>query len=309
MNLNHGNTYSHGPFEDFKRLFRSKNMLIKLIIINVIIWLFIRILAVFFDLFNTDVTESILKWLAVPADPVRFLTRPWTILSYMFLHYDIWHILFNMLWLYWFGRIFLEYLSEKQLLGVYLLGGLAGAALYMISFNVFPKFQGIYLRSIALGASASVMAIVIAISTYVPNYRIHLLLIGPVKIVYIAIASVVLDILMIRSGNSGGHLAHLGGAFLGYYYIRKLRKGKDLSNFVHKLPRLSTFFSHARPGRTKFRNIYTNPRPVTDEEYNAQKLEYQRRIDSILDKISKSGYESLTKEEKDLLFRSSNKNN
>lgn len=308
MNIYQGNSYSQGPLEEFKSLFRTKNMLIKLIIINVVFWLFVRILAVFFDLFNADVAETILKWFAVPADPVKLLTRPWTILSYMFLHYDFWHILFNMLWLYWFGRIFLEYMSEKQLLGVYLLGGLAGAALYIISFNVFPKFEGVYLRSIALGSSASVMAIVIAISVYVPNYKIHLLLLGPVKIIYIAIASVVLDILMIRSGNSGGHLAHLGGAFLGYYYIQRLRKGKDLSHFLLKLPKLNLSFFEKRNQRTKFRNVYTNPRPMTDEEYNANKMDYQKKIDSILDKISKSGYDSLSKEEKELLFKSSNKN-
>jgi hypothetical protein len=152
------------------------------------------------------------------------------------------------------------------------------------------------------------MAIVIAISVYVPNYKIHLLLLGPVKIIYIAIASVVLDILMIRSGNSGGHLAHLGGAFLGYYYIQRLRKGKDLSHFLLKLPKLNLSFFEKRNQRTKFRNVYTNPRPMTDEEYNANKMDYQKKIDSILDKISKSGYDSLSKEEKELLFKSSNKN-
>ncbi|MFU8843459.1 MAG: rhomboid family intramembrane serine protease [Bacteroidales bacterium] len=309
MSFYQRNTYSRGPLEEFKQLFRSKNMLIKLIIINVAVWLAVRIIVVLFDLFNANITEDILKWLAVPADPVRFLTRPWTLLSYMFLHYDFWHILFNMLWLYWFGRIFLEYMSEKQLLGVYLLGGLAGAALYIISFNIFPKFQGVYLRSIALGASASVMAIVIAISAYVPQYRIHLLFFGPVKIVYIAVASVILDILMIRSGNSGGHLAHLGGAFLGYYYIQNLRKGNDLSNFLRRLPKFNVSVFKRRQRRTKFRNIYTNVRPVSDEDYNANKMEHQKKIDSILDKISKSGYESLTKEEKELLFKSSRKNN
>jgi membrane associated rhomboid family serine protease len=303
-----GTSYSQSPLEEFKNLFRTKNMLIKLIIINVGLWLFVRILAVIFDLFNTDVAESILKWLAVPADPEMLLTRPWTIISYMFLHFDFWHILFNMLWLYWFGKIFLEYMSERQLLGVYLLGGLAGAALYIISFNVFPKFEGVYLRSIALGASASVMAIVISISVYVPNYRIHMLLLGPVKIIYIAIASVILDILMIRSGNSGGHLAHLGGAFLGYYYIQRLRKGRDLSQFLRKLSRLNLSFFEKKQPRTKFKNVYTNPRPMTDEEFNANKVDYQNKIDSILDKISKSGYDSLSKEEKELLFKSSKKN-
>ncbi|MBN2174773.1 MAG: rhomboid family intramembrane serine protease [Bacteroidales bacterium] len=310
-NYNNGNFYTprQNPLDGLKSFFKSNNMLVKLIIINVAVWLIIRFIDVMFDLFNTHITEDLLSWLAVPASMGKLITRPWTLVTYMFLHFDFLHILFNMLWLYWFGRIFLEYLSERQLLSIYLFGGLAGALFYILSFNIFPKFQDAYLMSMALGASASVVAIVVAISYYVPNYRIHLLFFGPVKIIYIALFSIGLDILMIKSSNSGGHLAHLGGAMWGFFYIYMLKKGSDLSYWVKGISfkRFNAYFF--RPKKTKFRNVYTNnsSRPKTDEDYNLEKMKRQERIDEILDKISKSGYESLSKEEKELLFKTSNK--
>jgi len=309
---NTGNSYkqNQNPFEDVKKFFKSKNMLVRLIIINVAVWLMIRFLDVLFDLFNLNVTENIIAWLAVPAALGNLIFKPWTPITYMFLHYDFWHILFNMLWLYWFGRIFLEYLNERQLLSTYLFGGLAGALLYIISFNIFPKFQDTYIQSIALGASASVMAVVVAISYYVPNYKIHLLFLGPVRIIYIALFSIGLDIIMIKSSNSGGHLAHLGGAIWGFYFVYMLKKGTDLSSLIKglSLSKIKSYFYRSR--KTKFKNVYTNTskRPVSDEDYNLKKNMDQKKIDKILDKISKSGYESLTKEEKEMLFRTSNKN-
>jgi len=283
-------------------------MLVKLIIINIAVWLIIRFIDVFFDLFLTSHTQEILDWLAVPASIGRLIMRPWTLFTYMFLHYEFWHILFNLLWLYWFGRIFLEYLSEKQLLTTYIFGGLAGAFFYILSYNIFPKFQSIYLESVALGASASVMAIVVAISYYVPNYRIYLLFLGPVKIIYIALFSVVLDVIMIRSANSGGHLAHLGGALYGFSYIYFMRKGFDFSRLFRTIS-FKNIGGSRKPKKTRFKNVYSNGRPMSDEDYNFQKKQYQKKIDAILDKISRSGYESLTKEEKEMLFKSSNPNN
>jgi len=307
MNQYGRNYTTQNPFNNLKSFFKSKNMLVKLIIINVAVWLFIMILEVLFDLFNSSFSESIIQWLAVPASLGKLITRPWTLITYMFLHLEFWHILFNMLWLYWFGRIFLEYLNERQLLSTYILGGLAGALFYILTFNIFPKFQESYLLSLALGASASVMAIVVAISYYVPNYRIHLMFFGPVKIIYIAMFSIVLDVLMIRSANSGGHLAHLGGAIWGFYYIYMLKKGTDFSKYFNKIMAINISQYFMRPKKPKFKNVYTNARPVKDEDYNYQKKTDQDKIDKILDKISKSGYESLTKEEKELLFKTSNK--
>ena len=307
MNQYGRNYTTQNPFADLKSFFKSKNILVKLIIINVAVWLFIMVLEVLFDLFNTSFSQNIIQWLAVPASLGKLITRPWTLVTYMFLHLDFWHILFNMLWLYWFGRIFLEYLNERQLLSTYIWGGFAGAVFYILTFNIFPKFQEAYLLSLALGASASVMAIVVAISYYVPNYRIHLMFFGPVKIIYIAIFSIVLDVLMIRSANSGGHLAHLGGAIFGFYYIYMLRKGTDFSKYFNKLMSINISQYFMRPRKTKFKNVYTNTRKVSDEDYNYQKKADQDKIDKILDKISKSGYESLSKEEKELLFRTSSK--
>lgn len=309
MNYYGGHYQTQNPFDNLKSFFRSKNILVRLIIINVAVWLSIMFLDVFFDLFNINFIENVINWLAVPASVSKLITRPWTLITYMFLHYDFWHILFNMLWLFWFGRIFLEYLNEKQLLTTYIVGGLAGALFYILSFNIFPKFEDAYLNSVALGASASVMAIVVAISYYVPNYRINLLFLGPVKIIYIAIFSVVLDILMIRSANSGGHLAHLGGAVWGFYYIYKLRKGKDFSRYFNGFSLKKLMKPFMKPKKTKFKNVYTNTQRMSDEEYNYQKKKNQKNVDEILDKISRSGYESLTKAEKELLFKASNKNN
>ena len=162
--------------------------------------------------------------------------------------------------------------------------------------------------SIALGASASVMAIVVAISYYVPNYSINLMFFGPVRIIYIALISIVMDIIMIRSANSGGHLAHLGGAIWGFYYIYMLKKGTDFSRLFARFSLKSFTQPFMRPKKTKFKNVYTNPRPTNDVDYNLQKKKDQEKIDAILDKISKSGYESLSKLEKELLFKTSNKN-
>ncbi len=308
MNYSDGNYRMQNPFESLKSYFRRNNMLVKLIVINVGVWILILVLDAVFDLFNTSFSNVVLPWLAVPASLERLITRPWTLVTYMFLHFDFWHILFNMLWLYWFGRIFLEYLNQRQLLSTYLFGGLAGAVLYILSFNIFPKFQDAYLESMALGASASVMAVVVAISFYVPNYRIHLLFIGPVRIYYIAVLSIILDVIMIRSSNSGGHLAHIGGALWGLYFTYALKKGRDMSLLLTRIPSFKG--NPFRSGKgTRFRKVYTTERPVTDEEYNYRKAENQKKIDKILDKISKSGYDSLTQEEKELLFRTSNKDN
>lgn len=308
MNYSDSNFRIQNPFESLAAYFRRNNMLVKLILINVGVWVLILILDALFDLFNANFSNGILPWLAVPASLGKLITRPWTLLTYMFLHYDFWHILFNMLWLYWFGKIFLEYLNQRQLLSTYIFGGLAGAVLYILSFNIFPKFQDAYLDSMALGASASVMAVVVAISFYVPNYRIHLLFIGPVRIYYIAVLSVLLDVIMIRSSNSGGHLAHIGGALWGLYYIYMLKRGKDLSLVLSRLPSFSNWNLFSRERKTRFRKVYTNSRPQSDEEFNYNKAQQQKKIDSILDKISKSGYDSLTREEKELLFKTSKKN-
>lgn len=231
--------------------------------------------------------------------------RPWTAISYMFLHYSFFHILFNMLWLYWFGKIFLSYLDQKKLLGIYILGGLAGGALYILAFNIFPAFDNVMSQSVAVGASAAVLAVVMTISFYAPDYKINLMFIGRVKIQHIALFTVIIDLFSIQGSNAGGHIAHLGGALFGFIYATQIRKGKDMTRgFNRFMDRLSSMFKPKSKLHVKYKRT---SRPETDIEYNTRKKSDQKEIDRILDKISKSGYGALTKQEKELLFKSSNK--
>jgi membrane associated rhomboid family serine protease len=301
------------PLEDFTRFFRSKDILPRLILINVVIWLAISAMRVFSFLFNVPdatLTNYIVDYFALPANPESLLSRPWTLLTYMFLHIDFFHVLFNMLWLFWFGKIFLEFLKSRQLLLIYLLGGMSGGLLYVLFYNVFPVFEKSLDLSFALGASASVMAIVTAISFYVPGYSIQLLFLGRIRIFYIALFLFVLDFFMIRSENAGGHIAHIGGALFGLSYIIASRKGMNFSG-VFGRSWLKNFFRKMR--KNKLKVGYTNTsttygRPLTDDDYNLRKAQRQKMIDDILEKISKSGYESLTSEEKEILSKSSNSN-
>jgi len=290
-----------GIWDDIKKTFRNGSNLIKLIYINIGVFILLTVTAIIgFLLTNPAISEKALNIFSVPSSLTSLILRPWTLITYMFVHKDIWHILFNMLWLYWFGRIFLEYLDQRKLVAVYLMGGLSGAIIYIFSFNEFPAFAGVVNESVAIGASASVMAVVVAIAAYVPDYSIQLLLIGRVKIKYMALAIFVLTSIMDFSTNSGGKLAHIGGAFFGYFYTINLRQGKDMGRGFNKI--IDLIVTAFKPRK----NLkVTHKKPANEYEYNKVKTEHQARINKILDKISKGGYDSLTKEEKDLLFRES----
>ena len=296
-------------FDEIKRMYYSGNMIIKLIFINVAVFIIINLIGLFSFLFTGHGAENlgIINWLAVPADLTSLLYKPWTIITYAFLHYDFFHILFNMLWLFWFGKIFLEFLNEKQLLNVYLLGGISGAFLYIFAYNVFPVFQASVPFSYALGASAAVYAVVVAIAAFVPDYSIILLLIGRVKIKYIAIFVVVLDFLSISGGNAGGHIAHLGGAAFGFFFAMQRKSGKDITAWFGNFTDDIAGWFKRKPKMRVTENKFKTKKPTSDLEYNAQKKVNQEVIDKILDKISKQGYNSLTKEEKEILFKMSNK--
>ena len=241
--------------EEIKASFRHGNMLTRLIYINIGVFVIIGLLYVGFRIFTPGSTladlkglfyQKVMQYLMISAEPPKLITRPWTLITYMFVHQNLLHILFNMLWLFWFGKIFLQYLTEKQLLSTYLFGGLAGALLYLILLNLMPWLSD-YLSSSMMGASAAIMAVVIAISFYVPDYTMYLLFLGPVKLKYIALFSILLDILMIASYNAGGHIAHLGGALYGYLFILQYRKGKDIGRWLNNfLDDLVTLF---RPRR------------------------------------------------------------
>jgi membrane associated rhomboid family serine protease len=289
--------------DEIKRTFKIGSNLTRLIYINLAVFIIVNIVEIFYFLFNHhDSYSSFLLTFAVPANLSILARKPWTLITYMFLHKNFLHIFFNLLWLYWFGRIFLEYLGQKKLVGVYLLGGLAGAFLYVLSYNLLPVFRQQLPLSYALGASAAIMAIVVAISVYVPNHTVYLLFFGRVKIIYIAIVGFLVTSVFDFSINTGGKIAHIGGALFGYIYILRYRKGHDLTRGLNKL--LDSFFSFFKP---KPKIKVSHKRTETDYEYNRRKAEERAEIDRILDKIAKSGYDSLTKEEKDLLFRQGNK--
>jgi membrane associated rhomboid family serine protease len=294
-----------GIWDEIKLTFRNGSNLTRLIYINITVFVLLTIVAVIGFLLNdTFISGKALDLFSVPASFNALILRPWTLITYMFTHKDIWHILFNMLWLYWFGRIFLEYLDGRKLVAVYLLGGICGALVYILSFNIFPVFTGIVADSVAIGASASVMAVVISIAAYVPDYTMNLLLLGRIKIKYMALAIFILTSILDFSVNSGGKLAHIGGAFFGYFYIMNLRHGHDIGKGIN---RIIDFFATLFKPRKKLRVTH---KKVPDEfEYNKIKAEHQKRINRILDKISKGGYDSLTREEKETLFKESQKKN
>jgi membrane associated rhomboid family serine protease len=299
--------------DEIKNSVRKGTILYRLIFINIAVFLLLSIGFVIVRLYTPGVSltelrelfnNNIVKYLMVPSVPEELLRRPWTIITYMFTHYQFLHILFNMLMLYWFGIIFMQYLSSRQLLSTYIMGGLAGALLYILFINGFPGLRE-YLGGAMLGASAAIMAIVVAISVYVPNYTLNLLILGPVKLKYIAIAFVTMDIIMIASDNAGGNIAHLGGAIYGFLFINQLRKGRDIGNWVNML--LDWIVTRFKP-RPKLNVAYRkSTKKVSDEEFNRNKILQQKEVDRILDKIAKAGYESLTKQEKETLFKMSNK--
>ena len=298
--------YNRNFLDEFKKFFLSRNMLSRLILINVIVYILANISSLILSLYQIPHTHSLFTdWFAVPSNPESLLQKPWTIFTYMFLHEDFMHILFNMIMLYFGGSLFQQFLGGKKLLTTYILGGIAGAAVYILAFNYFPMFSEITKTSMALGASASVLAILVAIAVYIPDYSVILFLFGKIKMKYIAMALVLMDILSIEKENPGGHIAHLGGALWGFIYILSIRKNKNLFLFLNPVKK---FFTNIFKPKPKLRVEYKKQRPVNDDEYNRIRAEKQQKIDAILDKISKNGYDSLTKEEKEFLFSTSNKN-
>jgi len=209
-----------------------------------------------------------------------------------------------MIMLYFGGILFLQFLDSKKMLSTYIIGGLFGAVAYIFAFNFFPLFSEVSTYSVALGASASVIAVLVAIAFYIPEYEVILFLIGKVKMKYIAIFLVVMDILSIDKGNPGGHIAHLGGALWGFSYILFVKKRINRASIFNSI---GSFFKNLTKGKQKLRVEYKNERPLNDDAYNKNRVDNQKKIDAILDKISKNGYHNLTKEEKDFLFSTSNK--
>jgi membrane associated rhomboid family serine protease len=292
--------------DELRNTFRSGDTLNILLLLNVGVFLILRIIDAVLGLFMVSGfgSESLLSILAVPAHLNSLLLKPWTLLTYQFLHYDFLHILFNLLWLFWMGKIFAEYLGMKKLLSVYILGGIAGAVLFILAYNIFPLFSGIISQAQALGASASVLAITIAIAAFIPDYTIHLLFFGAVRLKYLALVTILLDLISISGSNAGGHIAHLGGAIFGFVYATNLKKGTNIASWFEKIIQWLRSLTVKRKLK-----VVKKPRPLSDEDYLHNKKVTQEQIDTILEKISRSGYGSLTSAEREQLFTYSNKKN
>jgi membrane associated rhomboid family serine protease len=276
------------------KMLRSGSRVSLLIGINVLVYLLVNVAGVIDTLvFQSDFIKYYSQeLLLLPAFLPRVASHFWTPLTYMFMHAGIFHILFNMLWLYWIGQIFEEYLGNKRTIGLYLLGGLTGAIFFIAAYNIFPFFAPVLAGSTVVGASASVMAIIVATATLLPDYSISLILIGPVKLKWIALFYVVIDFLSIAGPNAGGEFAHLGGALFGFIYIKQLQRGNDWIGAIAGI----------------FRKKSTMKVVSRNSDRNASGKPRQDEIDRILDKITDSGYGSLSKQEKEILSRASKDN-
>ena len=288
--------------------FLQSNATKKLIYINVAMFLVVAILNIVWKLAGIYGDDFAL-FLQLPSSVEVLKNQWWSVLSYMFLHTGLWHLFFNMLCLYWFGQIFLMHFREKQLIGLYLLGGVLGGVVYMVSYAIFPYFRG--QTAWLCGASASIFALIVASALQSPNMPIRFFLIGEIKLKWIALISVIISVLGINNDNAGGEIAHIGGAIGGLVWFALHSKGLDLTQPIDSV---MVFFSNLWCrvfGGTKTMKVkrpnqqyhYVKP----DEEYNQERKHNSQRLDEILDKIRKSGYSSLSEQEKKELFEVSNK--
>jgi membrane associated rhomboid family serine protease len=299
-------------WDEIKGSFRNGTSLTRLMYINAAIFILIKIIEVIGVIAaRPELATTVLSYLSVPASIDALLTKAWTPLTYMFTHQGFIHLLFNLLWLWWFGKIFLAYCSQRKLVSLYIMGGLAGALLYVAVFNIFPAFAGTVHVSIALGASASVMALVIATAVYLPEMELHLLFFGRVKLKYLALITFLITSIFDFSVNTGGKIAHIGGALMGLAYGYGLKNGKDIGAWINII--LDFFVNLFKPGKkmkVTYKKVKTESdarQTKTDHDYNKARAERQKAVDYILDKISKGGYDSLTREEKEILFSESQK--
>lgn len=280
--------------EDLKLQYKMGGIVQQLIFWNIGIAVVLMLLFAFYS----DGYLAVMPWVELNSNISVFASRPWTIFTYQFVHVEILHLLFNMIMLNFSGRLFLTFFTQKQFIGAYLLGGFFAGLLYIISYFILGN------EAQLIGASGAIMTIMIAVAVYAPLYEVRLLLIGRVKLWHIALVFVVLDLIQISSKNMGGHIAHLGGAFFGFFYIKMLQNGNDLSLVVTRS--VNFFVDLFKPKKsTPFKKVHKNKtKTTTNPVYKSNgKDKSQQQIDEILDKISQSGYDSLTKDEKEFLFR------
>jgi membrane associated rhomboid family serine protease len=277
--------------------YKTASVVIKLIVINVALFLLVYLGSFFFGISQ----GQLVKWVVLPDDFGALVIQPWSLFTYSFLHFGLFHVLFNMLWLHWFGNIVLNLFNAKRFLTVYLLGGFFGGLLYVIAYNLFPVFTNT--TGYLIGASGAVMAIMVFIATYSPNTEIRVFRFN-IKLWHIAVFFILLDLVQIpRSGNAGGLLAHVGGALFGYVYALQMAKGNDIGKWFENIMDWVTNVFKSKK-QNPFKKVHrTTHQTSSRTNTKIEKTVRQKKVDGILDKIGKSGYESLTKEEKDFLFK------
>lgn len=298
---------------DFKNAWnKPNNALPQIIVINVALFLAMAILNVFGKILGIELISEIIRIVFfIPPDLGEFLIRPWTIITYSFAHSlsGIFHILFNMLVLYWFGKLIVEYLGSQKLINLYVLGAIAGGLVYLLVYNTIPFYMERSGFMGMVGASAAVYAITVAAATLIPDYTFYLLFFGPVKIKYIAGFYIVISFLGTVGSNAGGDIAHLGGALIGYVYIKQLQSGTDWGKWIGgTMSFFKSFFVKQDPIKVSHKRKPSRPSSSpASKESTASNIADQAEIDKILDKISQSGYESLSTSEKQKLFNASKK--
>lgn len=279
--------------EELKFKFQQGNAIIRIIMVNVAVFIVFGVLNSLLGLFNSNgIIKLVLDWLVLPASFTRYIYQPWSLLTYTFLHEGFLHILFNMLWFYWIGQLLQQYLGNPKTYQAYFMGAIAGGLVYMISYHVFPYLIPSLEFSTARGASAGVLSVVFATATLLPEYELSLFLIGSVRLKYIALFTLLLDLISIPYDNPGGHIAHIGGAAFGYFYIKQIYANNFLSGFFDWIENLfkpkekSNLKIHHRSGYMK---VNSNEKPT------------QAEVDRILEKINQKGLSYLSDKERDIL--------
>ena len=300
--------------QDLRTAFgRRDNALIQLLLLNGTVYVALVVLNAILGISQAyGVQLLVARQLELSSDLGVLLRHPWTLFTYAITHREFFHILFNLLNLYWFGQIIREYLGDRRLVSLYVLGGLAGAAFFLLSYNLIPKLVD-GPGATVIGASGAVTAIIVAAATLLPDYTFMLILLGPVKIKWIAAVLVLVSIAGVNGGNAGGEITHLGGALLGFVFVKQLQAGRDLGAPVQAIGSWFGKLFSRRPAMQASRSdAYRRPAPVSATSTTAGRAtapaapsHSQEEVDLILDKISRSGYESLSKEEKQKLFRAS----
>jgi len=292
--------------DDIKAQFQSGTMITRLIILNLGIWVFMALLKSFTP-GDSNFYQTLVEYLSIPGEPMKLLFRPWTIITHMFIHDGFWHVAMNMLYLYWFGRIVGDMIGDKHMLPIYFSGGLAGALTYAVSYQFLPG-----IGSYALGASAAVSALVLASGIIAPDYELRLLFLGRVRLKFIVFAILIFYLLGVAGTNRGGHIAHLAGMAMGWFFVSQIGKKNDItSRFTSFYKNLARLFGGPQQPQKVRRKSPLTVKYKADRKQNKKDVNYsptnQEQVDQILDKIKATGYDSLSKEEKEILFQASKK--